>query len=116
MKGYLVLLALLCINYVYPVTLRCDYNENPSKETCNAGLSDDDKNEGYMYCCYIRYKRIKDKTEKKTCKALTEYQYKYIDDFIKFYELFEVETDDFNVECGSNFFKFSFLSLILLLL
>ena len=116
MKGYQVLLALLCINYIYSVTLRCAYNENASKETCNAGLSDDDKNDGYMYCCYLRYKIYTEQKEEKRCKPVTEFQYKNIDYLLKYIKIFELGSDDINLECGSNFFKFSFLSLILLLL
>ena len=116
MKTYQVLLALLCINYIYSETVRCDEFDNPSKEVCNAGLSDKDKERGYLYCCYIRYKRPRDKEERKSCQPLTEYQYKNLDEYIKYYKLFEVDSDDFNIECGSTFFKFTVLSLILLLL
>jgi len=115
MKAYQVLLALLCINYIYSETIRCNDIENPSKEVCNAGLSDKDKEKGYMYCCYLRYKRTTDKEERKSCERLSEYQYKNLDEYVKFYKLFEIESDDFNIECGSTFFKFSVLSLILLL-
>ena len=116
MKIYQVLLILLCINYIYSVTVDCRRVENPSKETCNAGLSEEDKERGYKYCCFVRYKELGDNEEKTECEPITEYQYKNIDEYVKFYKLFEIKSDDFNIECGSNFFKFSFLSLILLLL
>ena len=115
MKSYQVLLALLCINYIYSETPRCKHIENPTKEACNSGLTDEDKKNGYMYCCYARYKRA-DGKERTDCVGLTDYQYKSIDDYVKYIKLIEIENDDLNIECGSIFFKFSFLSLILLLL
>ena len=116
MKSYQVLLSLLCINYIYSATLSCDDVEIPTKEACiSAGLSGEDKERGYMYCCYIRYKKAGNKKERETCEKLNEYQYKNIDDYVKYNKLLETETDDFIVECSSIFLKFSFLSLILLL-
>ena len=117
MKSYQVLLSLLCINYIYSATLSCTDVENPTKEACiNAGLSAEDIERGYMYCCYIRYKVAGDNKERERCRRLTEYQYKNIDDYVKYYKLLDIGNEDFNVECSSIFFKFSFLSLILLLL
>ena len=116
MKIYQVLLILLCINYIYSVTVDCRRIENPSKEACNAGLSEEDKEDGKKYCCFIRFKRPGETKDETLCRAITEYQYKNIDEYTKYYRVFELSTDDFNIECSSIFFKFSFLSLILLLL
>ena len=116
MKSYKVLLLLLCINYIYSVTLSCSEVIDPTKEACtNAGVSEEDKERGFMYCCYLKYKEARDKKEREKCKRLTEYQYNNIDDYVKYNKLLETETDDFSVECSSIFLKFSFLSLILLL-
>ena len=116
MKIYQVLLILLCINYIYSVTVDCRRVENPSKETCNAGLSEEDKEDGKTHCCFIRFKRSGAPKDETLCSAITEYQYKNIDELAKYFSLFEIATDDFNIECSSIFVKFSFLSLILLLL
>jgi len=115
MKSYQVLLSLLCINYIYSVTLSCTDVVNPTKEACNAVLSGEDKEKGYMYCCYVKYKVAGDNKEIERCRGLTEYQYKNIDDYVKYNKIYHSRSDDFNVECSSIFFKFSFLSLILLL-
>ena len=117
MKSYQVLLSLLCINYIYSATLSCTDVENPTKEACiNAGLSEEDKERGYMYCCYVKYKYAGNNDIRERCRRLNEYQYKNIDDYVKYYKLLDIGNEDFNVECSSIFFKFSFLSLILLLL
>ena len=114
MKIYQVLLLILCV--IYPVTLYCNGVRNPSNETCKAGLTEEDKQNGDKYCCFVRYKRTGATGDEKVCRAITEYQYKNIDEYGKYYSIYLLGTDDYNIECGSIFFKFNFLSLILLLL
>ena len=116
MKIYQLLLILLIINYIYSESVSCSNTHNPTQERCKAALYPEDLERGYKYCCFVRYKELGDNEEKTECEPITEYQYKNIDEYVKFYKLFEIKSDDFNIECGSNFFKFSFLSLILLLL
>ena len=116
MKSYQVLLALLCINYIYSEAPTCMDVEKPTKEACNAALTDEDKKDGYMYCCYAKFKYSGYEKEEAECVPFTEYRYKNIDDFIKYIKLMEFKSDDLSIDCSSNFFKFSFLSLILLLL
>lgn len=111
MKTYLFILALSCLGFIHSSGEGCDgdYLENVSKETCNNALSEYEKKGGYEKCCYMRCKI--GEYEGKSCLRLTKYQFEHLN----FKDMkFECGSEDFNIECDSNYFKLSLLSLIFL--
>ena len=112
MQTYLFILTLLCLGFIHSSGEGCyriSY-ENPSKETCNNALSEDEKKYGNEKCCYMKCK-INGK-EKESCESFTKYQFEHLN----FKDLkYECGSDDgFSIECDSNYFKLSLLSLIFL--
>lgn len=111
MRLYQVIVLLLCV----AIALNCDTtSSNVTKESCNNGLTETEKNNGYTHCCYVRFKAEK-QNEVKRCNLMNQYQFKHFTDFLKL-TYFEAGTDDLNIECGAAYFKFGLLSLILILL
>ena len=111
MKTCLFILALLCLGFIHSSGEGCSLisYENSSKETCNNALSEYEKKEGYEKCCYIRCKR--GENEHKRCESFTKYQFEHIN----FKDAkYDCGSEDFNIECDSNYFKLSLLSLIFL--
>ena len=112
MKTYLFILALLCLGFIHSSGEGCYQisEENLSKETCNNALNEYEKKEGYEKCCYIKCKI--GGNENKYCERFTKYQFEHLN----FKDVkYQCGSDDgFNIECDSNYFKLSLLSLIFL--
>ena len=115
MKTYQVILSLLCIAYIYSAIDTCEDIRSPSVETCSKGLSQIDINDGYSKCCFGKNKRYKNSEESTTCVPLAQNQFENLEYMIHVGKL-NGEIYEASVDCSSVFFKFSFLSLILILL
>ena len=111
MKFYPILLIALCIFLVKA----CADHPN-TKEDCHNSLTERDKEKGYTHCCFARMKRG-DK-EEKTCYPFNQYQFDHFSVITKNKDIVYMYagTENINLDCGSAFFKFSLLSIILLLL
>ena len=113
MEIYLFILALLCLGFIHSFGEGWnDYNSlsiEITKEGCNNAISEDEKKEGYEKYFYIRWKR--GENENKYCESYTgcRFEHLYFKD-LKYY----CGSEDFNIECGSNYFKLSLLSLMFL--
>ena len=115
MKIYKVVLLLLCITYIYSANERCIDIESPSVESCSKGLTQIDINNGLAKCCFGKYKEHKNSEEKVICGAITQNQFDNIDYVIHMAKIMSGRYE-MSIDCGSIFFKFSFLCLILILL
>ena len=111
MKFYQVLLLALCISLAFT----CGEGSADSKDKCNDKLSDGEKNQGMTHCCFVRYKAEK-QDEVKVCKAINQYQFDHISNYVNKELFWGLGTEDYNIECSSSYFKLSLLSLILILL
>lgn len=68
-----------------------------------SSLKDD---EDYVHCCFVEYK----KGSRKSCIALTSYQYKNIGKFRKQYE--EDYSYDYKIDCNSSYLKIGLIMIL----
>ena len=115
MKIYQVILSLLCFAYIYSEINTCEDIRSPSVETCSKGLTQLDISLGFSKCCLTKTKRYKNSEEKIGCTPFSENQFENLEYMIHVGKL-NGEIYEASVDCSSVFFKFSFLSLILILL
>ena len=115
MKTYQVILSLLCIAYIYSAIDTCEDIISPSVETCSKGLTQYDISFGFSKCCFTKQKRHKNSEEKIGCSPFSENQFENLEYMIHVIKVIG-EVYEVSVDCSSVFFKFSFLSLFLILL
>lgn len=102
MKFFELIIVLGLIIFTYQ---HC--NDESKKEDCK--LSDQDKKNGYEYCCYL------EDGDTKHCEGLTKYQYKHFKDYHKLM-LLQGTSEDAKLDCKSFYLQISVLSILLLLL
>ena len=109
MKFIQIIALLYLISFTYQ---ECYGKEK--KDDCKAdNLSDDEKEEGGEYCCFMK-NAYSSSFKDGHCIALTKYQYKHINDYIKS-ELLNGAHEDISIDCKSFYLEISLLSLLLFL-
>ena len=108
MKFFELIIVLCLIIFTYQDPDCDDDNDGTKKEDCK--LSDDDKENGDEYWCYI------EDGDQKMCQALNKYQYKHIKDYAKYMRLMGGISEDAEIDCKSLYLQISLLSILLLLL
>jgi hypothetical protein len=73
-------------------------------------ISPTDKNDDYVHCCFIEYK----KGNSKSCAAFTSYQYENLGKLIKKYE--EDYSYDYKVDCNSSYLQIGLILILSLIL
>jgi hypothetical protein len=103
MKFFELIILLCLIIFTYQ---HC--RDGHKKEDCK--LSDEDKEGGDDYCCFV------EDGDSKDCIGITKYQYKHIKDLVKMQRLQGDASEDSTIDCKSLYLQISLLSILLLLL
>ena len=107
----------------------CNSIKNPkSKSDCNGKLSDNDKNNKYVYCCYMSYSK---KSEENQCLAADQNYYDNVAKYMKIAKkkdeidklMNEIDPDNneyedwgkVEIHCNSNYLKRGILMLLFLI-
>jgi len=109
MKFYSVLILFLLIEFT--INTDCDHTEPSSKNDCIGKLSEEEKGDGYSYCCYGEVNN-----GAKGCWRLKKADYDDIKNFIKNEEKDMDGAKIKSLKCNSLFLKLGLMNILLFLL
>jgi len=106
MKFYSLILLFILITFI---NSKCSDVKGTKASDCQNKLSDNEKEKGYSYCCYVKA------TTDEGCARLTKDSYNNIKKAIKDLET-ERSLEIKSLDCHSLFLKFGLVNILLFLL